>query len=105
MKRVGIREFRDHATRYLANDEVLVIERNGQPIGVYIPTGADTDALRPERFARALAELDQTVRQVLARTGLSEDALSRLYDLSQPVADPHNTPHLGVVGEPDAPGR
>ncbi len=39
MKQVGIREFRDHATKYLAGDEVLAIERHGQPIGFYIPTG------------------------------------------------------------------
>ena len=84
MKRVGIREFRDHATRYLADDEVLAIERNGQPIGFYIPTAAS----RRETFAQALERLELTVRQVLAETGLSEEELSRLYDLNEPPPDP-----------------
>ena len=81
MKRVGVREFRDRATRYLAGDEVLAIERHGQPIGFYIPTGAS----RQEGFAQALERLEQTVRRIVAETGLSEEELSRLYDLSQPV--------------------
>lgn len=47
MKRVGIREFRDHATRYLAGDEVLAIERHGQPVGFYIPTTIQRAGMRP----------------------------------------------------------
>src|SRR6266516_2643207 len=83
MKRVGIREFRDHATHYLAGDEVLAIERHGQPVGFYIPTAANGR----ESFALALERLEQTVRRVLADTGLSDEELSRLYDLGQPVPD------------------
>ena len=37
MKRVGIREFRDRASQYLASNEVLTVERHGRPIGFYIP--------------------------------------------------------------------
>ena len=81
MKRVGVREFRDHATRYLAGDEVLAIERHGQPIGFYIPTGAS----RQESFAQALERLERTVQRVVAETGLTEEELSRLFDLNQPV--------------------
>ena len=83
MKRVGVREFRDRATQFLAGDEVLLIERNGQPIGFYIPTGPS----RQERFAEAVERLEQTVQRLLADTGLSEEELSRLYDLRQPVPD------------------
>ncbi len=83
MKRVGVREFRDHATRYLAGDEVLAIERHGQPIGFYVPTGAS----RQESFARALEQLEQKVQRVLAETGLSEEELSRFYDLTRPVPE------------------
>ncbi len=83
MKRVGIREFRDHATRYLAGDDVLAIERHGRPVGFYIPTGAS----RQEHFTQALERLEQSVRQVLAETGLSEAELSRLYDLNEPAPD------------------
>jgi hypothetical protein len=83
VKRVGVREFRDRATQYLAGDEVLAIERHGQPIGFYIPTGAS----RREALGQALERLEQTVEQVVGRTGLSEEELSRLYDTSRPVPD------------------
>lgn len=77
MKRVGVREFRDHATRYLAGDEVLAVERHGEPIGFYIPTGKS----KAKSFAQALERLEQTVRRVAAETGLSEEELSNLYSL------------------------
>ncbi len=83
MKRVGVREFRDHATAYLAGDEVLAIERHGQPIGFYIPTSAG----RRATFEHALERLEQQVQHVLAETGLTEDELSRLVDLREPVPD------------------
>lgn len=80
MKRVGVREFRDHATQYLAGDEVLAVERHGHPIGFYIPTSSS----RQEIFAEALDKLERTVQRVVAETGLSEGELSRLYDLNEP---------------------
>ncbi len=83
MKRVGVREFRDRATQYLGSGEVLAIERHGQTIGFYIPTGNS----RQESFAEALGRLEETVRRVLAETGLSEEELSRLYDLNQPLPE------------------
>jgi hypothetical protein len=101
MKRVGVREFRDRATRYLAGDEVLAIERHGQPIGFYIPT----EAGRRERFAQALDRLEQTVRRVLAETGLSEEELSRLYDLDEPVPPRVRRRSRAVVADAHAPGR
>jgi hypothetical protein len=83
MKRVGVREFRDHATQYLASDEVLAIERHGQPIGFYIPTGKS----RQENFQEALARLEQTVGQVLAETGMSEEEFARLFDVKTPLPE------------------
>ncbi len=85
MKHVGVREFRDHATQYLAGDEILVVERNGRPIGVYIPAGVQ----RPRHGTQALDQVERTVEAVLAETGLSEDELSALFDLSRPVPEPH----------------
>lgn len=96
MKRVGVREFRDHATQYLAGDDVLAVEKHGQPIGFYIPTGKT----RQQSFADALARLEDTVKGILAETGMSEDELARLFDLTQqvpgqpdqqPIADSHAT--------------
>ena len=66
-----------------SDDEALAIERHGQPIGFYIPTGGS----RQESFAQALERLEQTVQRILVETGMSEDELSRLYDLTQPVPD------------------
>lgn len=83
MKHIGVREFRDHATHYLAGDEVLAVERHGQPIGFYIPTVAN----RQESFAQALEQLEQTVRDVIAKTGLSEDELSHLFDVNEPLPE------------------
>lgn len=91
MKRVGIREFRDHATQYLSNDEVLAIERHGQTIGFYIPTGVS----RQESFAQALERLEETVQRVLTDTELSEDELSRLYDLKRRL--PERPPQRGKI--------
>ncbi len=100
MRRIGVREFRDHATELLAGDEVLAIERHGQPIGFYIPTGAS----REESFQQALERLEQTVSRVLAETGLSEDDLSRLYDLNEAVPDRPRR-RLGTAGNSHAAGR
>ncbi len=83
MKRVGVRDFRNHASEYLAGDEVLAVERHGQPIGFYIPTGAS----RQESFTQALERLEQTVRRMVAQTGISEEELSQLFDLNRPLPD------------------
>lgn len=83
MRRVGVREFRDHATQYLAADEVLAIERHGRTVGFYIPTGTS----REESFARALERLEQIVESTVAEAGLSEEELSQLYDLAQPLTN------------------
>lgn len=96
MKHVGVREFRDHATKYLASDEVLAIERHGQPIGFYIPTGQS----KQEGFMQALERLEETVGRVLADTGLTEDELADLFDLSKPVPE-HPKPRPSVKS-PDA---
>jgi hypothetical protein len=83
MKRVGVREFRDHATQYLAGDEVLAIERHGNPIGFYMPAGSG----RQKRGVEALERLERTVERVLAQTGLAEEELSRLLDPSEPMLE------------------
>lgn len=91
MKRVGVREFRDHATHYLSGDEVLAVERHGQTIGFYFPTGAS----QQESFVQALERLEQTVRRTLAETGLSEEELSLLYDLRESVPErPRRRPNV-----------
>jgi len=83
MKHVGVREFRDRATQYLSGDEVLAVERHGEPIGFYIPTRPS----KKESLTQALERLEETVQHVLERTGMSEDELSDLFDLKKPLPE------------------
>jgi antitoxin (DNA-binding transcriptional repressor) of toxin-antitoxin stability system len=71
MRRVGVRDFKDHATAYLNAGETLVIERYGEPVGFYVPVEAkDRKAGRA-----ALDRLGAAVKDVLDRAGVSEDEL------------------------------
>ena len=81
MKRVGVREFRDHATKYLALKEPLEIERHGRPIGYYIPVKRAAE----EEVRLAVARLAEAVEQVLAETGMTEDEIANLFDLDRPL--------------------
>jgi hypothetical protein len=81
---VGVREFRDHASRYLAGDEILAVERHGRTIGYYVPVA--TPPLEEAR--RALDQLQQILAQVVASGRITEDELERVFDLSRPWPDP-----------------
>jgi hypothetical protein len=78
---VDEREFGDHATKYLALQEPLEIERDGRPIGHYLPVKRASD----EEVRQAVARLAEAVEQVLAETGMTEDELADLFDLSRPL--------------------
>src|SRR5687768_17491630 len=90
MKRVGVREFRDHATKYLAGDEALTIERNGEPIGIYIPTAPSSR----QRKVEAMARLEAAVQRLLDATGMTEEELGDYFDLSKPL--PEESEHASV---------
>src|SRR5690242_288043 len=75
---VGVREFRDHATRYLSGSDPIAVSRHGQVIGFYIPVERDDDQVR-----QALAKLGETVDRVLTETGMSEEELALLLDVRQ----------------------
>ncbi len=83
LRQVGVREFRDRASQFLAGGEVLTIERHGKTIGFYIPviTGP-TDESR-----RALEQLEQAVARVLAGGAITEEELSGNLDLNQPFSE------------------
>jgi hypothetical protein len=83
MKRVDIQELREHALRYLTGDEALTIELDGQPLGYYIPSKAG----RRRGSMESIRRLEQTVQRVMAETGLTEEELSRLFDLNQPLPE------------------
>lgn len=82
MKNVGVREFRDHATKYLAGSEPLAVNRHGRVIGFYIPLERDENEVR-----RAVAKLGEAVEQVLGETGMTEDELAGLFDMRRPLPE------------------
>ncbi len=80
MKNVGVREFRDRATKYLAGPEIVAVNRHGRVIGFYVPLKRDEDEVR-----RAVAQLGQAVEQVLDETGMSEEELAGIFDMRRPL--------------------
>jgi hypothetical protein len=79
VQHAGIREFRDHATRYLAGDDIVAVQRHGHTVGFYFPVQAKRD----EAARQAMARLGEAVDHLLEETGLSEDEL--VETLSAPV--------------------
>lgn len=71
MRSVGVREFRDRATQLIASGETLVVEKHGEPVGFFVPIVAKDR----RAGAAALDRLGETVMNVLAKTGLTEDEL------------------------------
>ena len=78
MKSVGIREFRDKASQYLASSEAIAVKRHGKLVGFYIPVSQSEE----EEILEALQGLNQTVSQVFASSGMDEAALASALDLS-----------------------
>ena len=78
MKSVGIREFRDKASQYLASKEALAVKRHGKLVGFYIPVPQSDEA----EISQALQGLNQTVAKAIASSGMDEAALARALDLS-----------------------
>ena len=89
MKSVGIREFRDKASHYLASHEAIAkrcpqsgiaVKRHGKIVGFYIPVRESDE----EEVQAALMRLSQTVESALVQSGWDEEKLSQALDLSQP---------------------
>lgn len=78
MRSVGIREFRDKASQYLASSEVLAVKRHGKLVGFYIPVKESDE----EEVQTAIERLEQAVERVTAKSGLDEETLSHALDLS-----------------------
>jgi len=87
MKHVGVREFRDHATKYFAGDEVVAIERHGETIGYYMPAKHEpTKSLKVSK-AEAWDRLEESIQRILDQTGLTREEFERWFDLSQPIPE------------------
>ena len=57
MKSVGISEFRDKASQYLASKDAIAVFRYGKLVGFYIPVSQSQEA----EIVQALSRLNQTV--------------------------------------------
>jgi antitoxin (DNA-binding transcriptional repressor) of toxin-antitoxin stability system len=79
MKSVGIREFRDKASQYLASREAVAVKRHGKIVGFYIPVEQSEEI----EIEQALQKLNQTVETAIAESGMDEVALAHALDLSK----------------------
>jgi hypothetical protein len=104
MKRVPADEFARHAAEYLEGSDTVSVEKDGEVIGRYVPvpnghapdktpsshqpanvddTDLDWSKVRPE--SRAIIErLQETLQQIYAETGMTEDEFADLLDPSKP---------------------
>lgn len=78
LKEVGVREFRDHATKYLSGSETVAVSKHGRIIGFYIPLERDEDEVHG-----AIDDLGKAVTQVLQETGMNEEELIELLGLKK----------------------
>jgi hypothetical protein len=82
MKEVGVREFRDHATKYLSGSDPVAVSKHGHLIGVYVPLKRDEEKVR-----EAIEQFGRTIEQILEETGMTEDELADLFDLNKPFVE------------------
>lgn len=76
MTHVGVREFRDHATRYLANDDIVAVERHGKVIGFYVPVPRADESERKVAASR----LKDAAARAATEAGVSAEELATLLD-------------------------
>lgn len=79
MRKVGIKEFRDNATKLLASGETVLVERHGHPVGYFIPV-KQTNRAEADAAAERLAEI---MARAVNESGLSEDELADLFALKR----------------------
>lgn len=75
MRTVGIRQFRDHATTLMKLGETIRIERNGKPVGFFVPV--PTPKHNRTEIIESFDRVGEVVERVLETTGLSEEELVR----------------------------
>jgi hypothetical protein len=76
MRDIGVRECRDHATRYLSGPDTLAIRKNGHLIGFYIPIKRDEETIR-----QAAEDLERTIDRIVDENGDIDDQLAEEFGL------------------------
>ena len=104
MKRVPADEFARHAAEYLEGSEIVSVEKDGEVIGSYVPApnghtsngtqsarqpasgdAVELDWSKVDPESRAIIErLQDTLQEIYARTGMTEDELVDLLDPKKP---------------------
>lgn len=99
MKRIDVDEFVANPARYLWSREGFEVMHDGRAIGYYLPRPRFT----PEEKQEAMDRLQATIARVLEETGMTEDELADLFDLTKPfpydvegVAADHEMAPLGT---------
>jgi antitoxin (DNA-binding transcriptional repressor) of toxin-antitoxin stability system len=82
MKHVGVREFRDHATLYLSGGDPIAVTKHDRVIGIYVPFKRDEEKAR-----QAWDSFGATIDRILQETGMTEDELADLFDVSKPFPE------------------
>ena len=73
MRTVGISQFRDNANTLMKLGETIRIERDGKPIGFFVPV--PTPNHNPAEITESYDRVGEVVGRVLQITGLSEEEL------------------------------
>lgn len=76
LTRMGVRQYRQDIPRVIREGQPIVIERHGQPVGIYIPI-KQRDR---EKESRLMAELADSLKELREETGLSEEELAQLIE-------------------------
>ena len=79
MRKVGIKEFRDNATKLLASGETMLVERHGHPVGYFIPVKQRDEA----EMEKTTARLEELIQLAMDESGLTEDELADLFTIKR----------------------
>jgi hypothetical protein len=104
IKRVAADEFAEHAAAYLAGEEAVLVEKDGEVIGRYVPernghAASDASAvpdasgsvnlrrleegIDPESMA-IIRQLDQLLEKVYEEAGMTEEEFASYFDMTKP---------------------
>jgi hypothetical protein len=73
MKTATVRQFRDHATNLLKQEEPIIVTRHGKIVGFFLPALGDTLPLEIKKDL--FSTLTDEIRAAMKDRGLTEDAI------------------------------
>ena len=73
---MGVREYRASIPQVIRAGKPIIIERHGQPVGIYTPLKQRNH----EREQQLLSELQESLSRLRAETGLNEEELAQLIE-------------------------